>query len=319
MVPLVLATLVFFCSSATQPMAQLTERPVTIVVPFTAGTGVDILARILAQELQPRLQRSVMVENKPGASGNIGTLQVARAAPDGNTLLLTAPSHVISNLAPFRKFDFDPEKSFEPVNFMAKGALALTVNKAVGANSVTEYLTLVRANPGKFNYASTGPFSAQHLAMELFKESTQTNVVHVPYAGSAGAIQDIVAGHVQVMFMPLHTALPLVDHQPIRLLAIASNQRSPLAPNVPTLAESGVRGAEVELWYGLLAPVGTPKEVVNRYNVLTAEILKLPKVRDDLGRQGLDIVGEGPEDFRSFITSEVVRWERVVNNAGLIP
>jgi tripartite-type tricarboxylate transporter receptor subunit TctC len=299
--------------------AQSETRPITIVVPFTAGTGVDILARVIGDEMQSRLGQPVVIENKPGASGNIGTYQVARAASDGLTLLMTAPSHVLSNIGAFKKFPFDPQTSFAPVIEVATGALALVVHHSVPAKTLREYVELTRSKPGELNYASTGPLSAQHLAMELFKLATKTNVVHVPYPGSAGAIRDVVAGHVNAMFMPLHTALPLLPGQQIRALAVASERRSALAPDVPTIAEEGVKGADVELWYGLLAPAGTPKELLERYNKLTNEILALPKVHAELSKQGLVIVGGSARQFEDFIADEVRRWEKVIVDAGLTP
>ena len=300
-------------------VAQVKGRNITIVVPFSAGTGVDILARVIGEELQPMLGQAVVIENKPGASGNIGTNEAARATPDGNTLLLTAPSHILSNLGEFKKFPFDPVASFAPIVEVATGDLALVVHPSVKADNLQEFLNLARAEPGKLNYASTGPLSAQHLAMELFKTASKTNIVHVPYPGSAGAIRDVVAGHVQAMFMPLHTALPLISNKQIKALAISSPKRSPLAQDIPTNNDAGLKGADVGLWYGLLAPAGTPKDVVDRYNTLVNKILALPKVKDALAKQGLVVVGGTPQQFEDFLKKEVQLWEKVLIDAGIKP
>ncbi len=305
--------------SLTSAQAQEKGRNITIVVPFSAGTGVDILARVIGEELQPMLGQPVVIENKPGASGNIGTNEVARAAPDGNTLLLTAPSHILSNLSGFRKFPFDPIKSFAPIVEVATGDLTLVVHSSVKADTLQDFLKLAHAAPGKLNYASTGPLSAQHLAMELFKSASKSDIVHVPYPGSAGAIRDVVAGHVHTMFMPLHTALPLISNKQIKALAIASPKRSALAPDIPTNSEAGLQGADVGLWYGLLAPAGTPKDVIARYNELTNKILAMPKVKDALAKQGLAVVGGTPEQFADFLSKEVQLWEKVLVDAKITP
>lgn len=299
--------------------AQVKGRNITIVVPFTAGTGVDILARVIGDELQTMLGQSVVVENKPGASGNIGTNEVARAAPDGHTLLLTAPSHVLSNLGEFKKFAFDPVTSFEPIVEVATGDLTLVVHPSVKAETLQEFLALARAEPGKLNYASTGPLSAQHLSMELFKIASKADIVHVPYPGSAGAVRDVAAGHVQTMFMPLHTALPLIASKQIKALSIASPKRSQLAPDIPTNSEAGLKGADVGLWYGLLAPAGTPKDIVDRYNELANKILSSAKVKNALAKQGLVVVGGTPQQFGDFLKAEVRRWEKVLVDANIKP
>jgi tripartite-type tricarboxylate transporter receptor subunit TctC len=303
----------------TPAKAQIKARNITIIVPFSPGTGVDILARVIGEELQGMTGQPVVVENKPGASGNIGTYEVARAEPDGNTLLLTAPSHVLSNLGEFKKFNFDPVKSFAPIVEVATGDLALVVHPSVKADNLQDFLKLAKAQPGTLNYASTGPLSAQHLAMELFKVASKTDIVHVPYPGSAGAIRDVVAGHVQAMFMPLHTALPLISNKQIKALAISSPKRSSLAPEIPTNTDAGLTGADVGLWYGLLAPAGTPKEIVDRYNTQVNQILTTAKVKEALAKQGLVVVGGTPQQFQDFLVKEVQLWEKVLLEAGIKP
>ena len=244
---------------------------------------------------------------------------MARATPDGYTLLLTAPSHVLSNLGEFKKFNFDPVKSFAPIVEVATGDLALVVHPSVKADNLQDFLKLAKAEPGKLNYASTGPLSAQHLAMELFKVASKTDIVHVPYPGSAGAIRDVVAGHVQAMFMPLHTALPLISNKQIKALAISSPKRSALAPEIPTNSDAGLIGADVGLWYGLLAPAGTPKEIIDRYNSQVNQILTTAKVKEALAKQGLVVVGGHAAAIRGLPGEGSSALGKVLLEAGIKP
>src|SRR3954447_15916390 len=237
-------------------VAQSPQHPIHLFVPFTAGTGPDLLARILGEELRQRWNQPVIVENKPGASGNIGTQQAARAAPDGQTLLVTVNTFVM-NASLYRAIPYDPETSFVPIVEVATGVLALVVHPSLNVGSFAEFLAAARAKPGEINYASPGRGTPQHLAMELLKLTAQVDLTHIPYAGSAGAIKDLAGGHVSAMFLPVHTALPLVESGNIRILAVGSQTRAHQAPQVPTLAELGVTGFDVDLWYAVLAPAGT--------------------------------------------------------------
>jgi tripartite-type tricarboxylate transporter receptor subunit TctC len=307
--------LLAFAAQAAQAQG-LSDRNIFLVVPFTAGTGPDILARVLGEELRQRWGQAVVVENKPGASGNIGTQAAARATPDGHTLLMTVNTFVM-NASLFKTVPYDPQKSFMPIAELATGALALVVHPSLGVNSVQEFVAAAKARPGEINYASPGRGTPQHLAMELFKLTAGIDVKHVPFAGSAGAVQNLVGGHVSAMFLPLHTALPLAQDNQIRILAIGSAQRSPQAPDVPTLAEAGMPEFDVDLWYGLLAPAGTPKEIVDRYNAALNEILATPKVRDALAKQGLVAIGGPPERLGALIAKDQPRWAKVVRDAGI--
>ena len=294
----------------------LSERPIFIVVPFTAGTGIDILARTLGEELRQRWNQAVVIENRSGASGNIGTAAAARAAPDGHTLMLTANTFVM-NASLFKQLPYDPEKDFEPIAEVATGALALVVHKSVPATSSRELVALAKARPGHINYASPGRGTPQHLAMELFKTSTGADLTHVPHSGSAPAVQNLIGGHVGAMFLPVHTVLSLAEEGQVRMLALGSEQRSPLAPEVPTLVEEGVTGFDVDLWYGLLAPAGTPADIVARYNTVVNEILATPHVKEALGKQGLVARGGPPEGLAVLISRDKQRWAKVVNDAKL--
>ncbi|OQW54874.1 MAG: hypothetical protein A4S14_14570 [Proteobacteria bacterium SG_bin9] len=301
---------------AVGPAQAQSQQTIKLNVPFTAGTGPDLLARILSEELRQRWKQPVIVENKPGASGNIGTDVAARAAPDGQNLLVTVNTFVM-NASLFRSIPYDPEKSFVPIAEIATGVLALVVHPSLNVSSVAELLARARSKPGEINYASPGRGTPQHLAMELFKLTAQVNLTHIPYPGSAGAVKDLAGGHVSAMFIPVHTALPLAEAGQIRILAVGSQARAPQAPQVPTLAELGVTGFDVDLWYGVLAPAGTPKEIVDRYNAVFNEILATPSVRELLDKQGLQARGGPPQRLAELIAKDRARWAKVVKDAEI--
>ena len=295
---------------------RLSDRTIFIVVPFSPGTGIDVLARLVGEELRQRWNQPVVIENKPGASGNIGTQAASRAEPDGHTIMMTVNTFVM-NASLFKSLPYDPVRSFEPIVEVATGAVALAVHPSVPAKSVKELIAAAKASPGAIDYASPGRGTPQHLAMELFKLTAGVDLKHVPYTGSAGAVKDLVGGHIKAMFIPVHTVLPLAQDGQVRVLAIGSDRRSPMAPAVPTLAEEGVAGFDVDLWYGLLAPAGTPKEIVGRYNAAVNEILSTPRVREALEKQGLVAVGGPPERLGDLVRKDLDRWARVVKDAGI--
>src|SRR6195952_4848301 len=295
---------------AGQGLAQ-SQQTIHLNVPFTAGTGPDLLARILGEELRQRWNQPVIVENKPDASGNIGTQAAARAAPDGQTLLVTVNTFVM-NASLYRAIPYDPETSFVPIAEIATGVLALVVHPSLNVATFSELIALARSKPGEINYASPGRGTPQHLAMELLKLTAQIDMTHIPYPGSAGAIKDLAGGHVSAMFIPVHTALPLAEAGQIRILAVGSQTRAQRAPEVPTLAELGVTGFDVDLWYGVLAPAGTPKATIDRYNAVFNEILAEPRVRDILDKQGLLAEGGPPERLAGLIARDLPRWAKVV-------
>jgi tripartite-type tricarboxylate transporter receptor subunit TctC len=301
----------------TQSLAQgQSQQTIRFNVPFTAGTGPDLLARILGEELRQRWNQPVIVENKPGASGNIGTQAAARAAPDGQTLLMTVNTFVM-NASLYRSIPYDPETSFVPIAEIATGVLALVVHPSINVSTFPELIAVARSKPGDINYASPGRGTPQHLAMELLKLTAQINLTHVPYAGSAGAVKDLAGGHVSAMFLPIHTALPLAEAGQIRILAVGSQARAPQAAHVPTLAELGVTDFDVDLWYGVLAPAGTPKAIVDRYNAVFNEILAQPNVRAVLDKQGLIAQGGPPERLAELIAKDRLRWAKVVKDAEI--
>jgi tripartite-type tricarboxylate transporter receptor subunit TctC len=296
--------------------AQTAGRTITIVVPFTPGTGPDILARTIGEEIQRRWNQPVVVDNKPGASGNIGTQVVARAAPDGHTLLMTS-NPFTANISLLKDVPYDPIKSFAPIVAPGYGVLALAVHPSLPVTTAREFIDYAKARPNEIDYGSPGIGTPHHLAMELLKLSTKIDVRHIPYRGSAGAVTDLLGGHVKAGFMAVHLALPLVQNNQMRLLGVASLERAKVAPDLPTLDSQGFTGFEVNLWYGLLAPAGTPRDVIMRYNTVVNEILQQPKTVEALAKQGLTVAGGTPEQFGQFIATDVAKWQKVVADAGI--
>jgi len=296
-------------------MAQAPERTITIVVPVSPGFGPDILARTIGEELQRRWSQAVVVENKPGASTNVGTQFVARAAPDGHTLLMTATPFT-ANISLFKSIPYDPVKSFTPIIKVATGSLVLAVHPSVPAHSTKEFIEYLRARPGQLNYSSPGVGTPHHLAMELFKLAAKVDIKHVPYRSPAGATQDLVGGHVSAGFQGVHGALPLMQSGQLRLLAVASRERAAVVPQLATLIEEGL-AVEVELWFGVLAPAGTPPEIVERYNKEINTVLRAPQVVEKLAKQGLTVVGGTPERLGEFIARDIVKWQKLIAETGI--
>ncbi|MEP7208371.1 MAG: tripartite tricarboxylate transporter substrate binding protein [Casimicrobiaceae bacterium] len=291
-------------------------RPVTIIVPFTPGTGADVLARLLEPRLVAHLKQPFVVENRAGASGAIGMEAAAKAKPDGYTLLFSATSH--GTLPALKaKLPFDPQKSFTPVALLATSALALVVAPDVPAKNVAELVALAKAKPGTLNYSSPGNGSVQHLTMELFKLETGTDLLHVPYKGSAGAATDLIGGHVQVTVAALQTMAPFVKTGKLRMLAVLSDERSPAFPDVPTAREAGLPNVVVDTWYGALAPAGTPAEIVDKLNAEINLALQNREVRDAMAQQGMTPVVAAPERLGTLLRAELARWKRVVAAAGI--
>lgn len=303
----------FLCVAAAH--AQYPNKPVKLVVPFTPGTGIDILARVFGQKLQDRTKNPVVIENRPGASGNIGTEAVAKAPADGYTLLFTATTLVQSAVL-FKSVPYDP-KGLTPIGLAAIGNLSLVANPAVPARTVAELVALAKAQPGKLNYASPGSGTPHHLAMELLKLHFGVNLVHVPYKGTAGTVADLLGGQIQLMFLPVHVALPQVKAGKLNMLASGGAQRSPATPDVPSLAEVGVRDIDVDIWYALLGPAGLPREIVTMLNAELVAILGDPEVRAGLLKQGLTPRTGTPAELAGLIESDLERWGRVVREAKI--
>jgi len=290
-------------------------RPIQIIVPFTPGTGMDILARTVGQKLGEHLGQPVVVDNRPGASGNIGAAQVAKAAPDGYTLLLSG-NPLVMNVSLARDLPFDPVKDLAPIEKMAIGTLAITVSNAIPATTVKEFVAYAKAHPG-LPYGSPGVGTPQHLATELFKTTTGIDMLHVPYKGSAGAITGLMSGEIAFMFNAVHAVLPQAKAGKLKILAVASARRSPVAPDIPTVVESGYPEFDVDLWYGLLAPAGTPKDITAKLNAEVTQILSTPDMRETLATQGLEAVTSTPEQFGALMNADLVRWAQVIKAAGI--
>ncbi|MFH5924108.1 tripartite tricarboxylate transporter substrate binding protein [Roseomonas xinghualingensis] len=301
--------------SAQQPGTQ-PDGPVTIVVPYTAGTGPDILARLASPYLQPRLSQPVVVDNRAGASGLIGTQAVARAAPDGRMLMMQ-PNTFVMNASLFAQVPYDPVKGFAPVALLTRGDLALVVNPDVPAQDARAFAELARARPGAIDYASPGNGTPQHLGMALFALTAKLDLTHIPYRGSAPAIQDLLGKRVAAMFLPVHTALPLAQAGQIRMLAVGSETRAASAPDVPTLAEAGFPGVQADLWYGLLGPVGLPDALVRHLNAVLNAWLAEPATAEALKAQGMIPTPTTPEAFGELVARDHARWARVIRDAKI--
>lgn len=311
LIPLFLAALL----PAAQAQDAWPSRPVHIIVPYTPGTGADILARVLGPKLSERWKAAVVTDNKPGATGNIGADAAAKSPADGYTLLLTATSFT-TNPA-LKPAPFDPVKDFAPIALIATGALGVYVNPGVPAKTMKEFVQLVKSQPGKLYYSSPGNGGPQHLAMELLKLETGMDIVHVPYKGAAGAISDLVGGHVQAMISALQTVAPHVHGGRLRMLAVMSAQRSDAFPDVPTLKQAGLPDLEVETWYAMFAPAGTPSAIVARANADVNDFLKEADVKDVLEKQGLQPRGGSPEVLGERVKKDLASWTRVVKAAHI--
>ena len=293
-------------------------HPVTFIVPFTPGGSTEFLARLLGQRLEQRLGKPFVIENRPGGGGVIGALSVARAAPDGYTILM-APSSVIAiNVALHRKLPYDPVADFVPLALVAATPFVLVVSPSLPAQSVTDLIALAKAGPGRLAFASAGLGTPHHLFAELFKSSTGIELTHVPYRGSVPALTDIAAGHVQLMFCDVPPALGLVNEGKVRALGVSTAVRIPSAPDIPPIAEAGVPGFDAAGWGVFSVPAGTPKEVVAKLKAALDAAIALPEVQQQIIKLGLIPGGaSSPEELQRFISSEIARWAKVVTQAGL--
>lgn len=309
----ILALVCFLGSAIAQ---DFPSRPVHLIVPFTPGTGADILARLLGPRLAERWNVAVVTENKAGATGNIGAEFVSRAAPDGHTLLFVATSFGTTP-ALSKHLPFDPVKSFAPVALVATSGLVVVAYPQLPARSVPDLVALAKREPGRLHYSSPGNGGPQHLAMELLKLETGMNIVHVPYKGAAGALADVVGGHVQATIAAVQTAQPHVLSGKLRALGVMSAERSQAFPDVPTLKEQGLPGLDVETWYGVFAPAGTPAAVILKTNADLNSLLNDEAIRGLLAKQGMTAAGGPPERLGELVKRELARWTRVVNAAGI--
>ena len=291
-------------------------KPIRLVVPFPPGGATDILARAVAQKLTDAWGQSVIVDNRPGAGGNIGSELVAKAAPDGYTLELgTVGTHAI-NASLYSKMPYDHVRDFAPVILVAGVPNVLVVNPGLPVNSVQELIAYAKANPGKLNFASSGSGTSIHLAGELFKVMAGVQMTHVPYKGSSPALQDLLGGQVQLMFDNLPPSLPHIKAGKLRALGVTSATRAPALPDVPTIAESGLPGFEASSWFGVLAPAGTPPAIIAKLNAEIAKWLDTPEAKEKMLTLGANAAGGTPEDFAKHIAAETAKWAKVVKESG---
>jgi len=297
-----------------------TAKPITYVVPFTPGGSTDIIGRTLAQKLGEALHQSVVVDNKPGQGGGIGATYVAKAAPDGYTLFGgTISTHAI-NASLYKNLSYDPVKDFEPVCLVATLPNVLIINPALGVNTVPELIALLKKDPSKRLFASSGAGTSTHLAGEMFADMIGVPLTHVPYKGTPPALTDVASGQVPFMFDQMTAALPLAKAGRLKLIAVTTGKRIALAPELPTMIESGVAGFEMTSWQAVYAPKGTPKVVVQRLNAEIVKALKVPEVQAKLeGQLGMNIVGSTPEELAAHMAREIPRWAALVKKSGAEP
>ena len=292
-------------------------KPIRIIVAYTPAGTTDILARVVGQKMSEGFAQPVIVDNRPGVNGNIGTELAAKATADGHTLLMvTAGTHGI-NPSLYRKLGFDAVKDFAPISLVANVPNILVVNNSVPVKSVKEFIAHLKAHPDKFNYGTPGNGSTGHLSMEMFKTMTGTRMQHIPYKGSAGVLADVIGGQITATIDNLPPYLPQVKAGKIRGLAVSSVKRAAVLPDLPTIAESAVPGYNSGSWFGLVAPAGTPRPVIEKLAVETQRVLKLPDVAERVASLGAESVGSTPEQFAAHIKTEIAKWAKVIKEAGV--
>lgn len=305
------------CALAPSAGAQTyPAKAVRIVVPYAAGGNTDFTARSLAEKLGPVFKQQVIVDNRPGGATNIGTEAVAKAAPDGYTLLMGGASNAI-NMSLFAKLPYDTLRDFEPIALCVQGANVLALHPSVPAKNLKELIAFAKTRPGKLNYGSSGLGSSNQMAGELFKLMAGVNIVHVPYKGNAPALTDLLGGHVEMIFSGVPALVPHIESGRIRAIAIGSLKRFPALPNVPTFDESGLKGYEATTWFGLLAPAKTPKDIITRMNAEVDKALKSPDIQKRFANEGLEPMGGSPESFAKFIRAEIDKYAKVIKAAGI--
>ncbi len=293
------------------------DQPIRILVGFTPGTAPDITSRLLADEFSKTFGKGVVVENVTGAGGNLACDRVAKAAPDGYTLVMCGNGSLISGPALYEKLPFDPLKDFAPVSQVFVAANILVVHPSVTAKSVPELVALAKAEPGKLSYGHAGIGTSQHLAAELFKYAAKVDIKPIAYRGTTALIPDLLAGRIDIVFGNVSNMLALAKEGKVRAFAVTSLKRSAAAPDLPTMAESGYPGFEAVPWFGLMAPAGTPKPIIEKLHRETVRVLALPEVRKKLGDVGLDVIGGTPDELTAVMRKEIPEWAKVIKDAGI--
>ena len=292
------------------------NKPIRLIVPFPPGGPNDIIARVVSKRMGEILKQTIVVDNRGGQGGVLGTDIVAKAAPDGYTIAVTSAGALAISPS-MEKVAYDTLKDLQPITLVAKVPEMLVVATSVPANNMAELVALAKAQPGKFNFASSGPGSLPHLAGELFKLTAKIDITHVPYRGAAPAVNDLLGQQVQMVFLDLPILLPQINAGKLKPIAVGTTARVPSAPNVPTTVEAGMPDLQTENWYGMVAPAKTPKAIVDALNKATVEALKDKDVIDKLSSQGAILVGDTPEHFGAFIASETTKWAKVIKDAGV--
>ncbi|HZR69738.1 MAG TPA: tripartite tricarboxylate transporter substrate binding protein [Burkholderiales bacterium] len=296
---------------------QYPAKPVKIIVAFSPGGSTDLLARAVGQKLGERWGQPVVVENRVGASGMIGADAVAKSAPDGYTLLMCSPQEVAVNHHVFPKVPYDPRRDLAPITLVTVTPLVIAVNPGVPAKDIAALVALAKAKPGTLGYATPGTASTQHLTGEILQAAAGIKLVHVPYKGAGQSIPDVIGGQVPIGVYGILTISPQAKAGKLRILAVTTPKRSPIAPDVPTMAESGFPGFDTSLWFGLLAPAGTPKDVIAKIHDDTARALKLPDVAERIAAQGGEVIGSTPAQFAAFIAAEDAKYAKIIREAGV--
>jgi tripartite-type tricarboxylate transporter receptor subunit TctC len=298
------------------PAQSYPSGPMRIVVPFTPGGGTDILARLIAQKVNESWGQPVVVDNRPGASGTVGTAYVAKAAPDGHTLLIV-PAGYAGNPSLYKKLPYDQTRELAPVSRLASGPLTLVVHPSLPAKSVKELIAFARRHPGEINFGSSGAGTLPHLSAELFNSMSGIKMVHIPYKGAGAAVTDVMAGRVPVYFMNILQSLSLIKAGKLRALGVTTPERTPIAPEIPAIAEAGLKGFDMTNWYGMLVPAATQRDVIVKLNAEVARILKLPDLTSRLADDGMTVVASTPGEFADFLARETAKFARVIETAGI--
>ena len=296
--------------------ADYPTRPVNLIVAFTPGGPSDVLARIIGRQLEKILGQTFVIDNRPGGAGNIAAETVAHAVPDGYTLLMGNNGLLATNQSLFKKLNFDGERDFAPISLIGSQPNILVVNPKLGINSMAELISYAKANPGKLNYANSGFGAAAHLSAELFKSDAKVDIVSVSYKGAAPALQDLIAGHVQVMFATSASVVAFLKSGTLRPLAVTTLKRFSLMPELPTVAELGLPGFDATTWHGLVAPAGTPRDVIAALNRATVQALKDSDTLHQLHDLGIEVSSSTPEEFAAYIKAEIPKWAAVVKASG---
>ena len=290
--------------------------PMRIVVPFPPGGGTDILSRLIAQKLNEAFGQPVVVENRGGAGGTVGSAGVARSPADGHTMLVI-PAGYAAYASLYKQLSFDPARDLVPVSRLAAGPLTLVVHPSLPANSVKDLIVLTKKQPGDINFGSPGAGTLPHLSAELFSTMSGNKMIHIPSRGAGAAVADVLAGRVPGYFMNILQSLPLIQAGKLRALGVTTPERTPIAPEIPSIAESGLKGFDMTNWYGLMVPAGTPREAIVKLNAEVTRILQLPELKAQLAKGGMTMVASTPEQFREFLERETAKFARIIESAGI--